>query len=142
MLHRDPAAHVSLDDPPAVADLLDSLRKAGAQEQVTALAGRRRPRLPRRPRQHKRLLYSLREAGAQEQATALAERLPGAGMFEVFREQEGRRDRFRFRAGGRWQPGRAMGLGRPGLMAYAHVGIVQPGHDAPRIHDRFGLTRP
>ena len=56
------AAHVSLDDPDAVARLLDSLR----------------------------------EAGAEEQATALADRLPGAGMFELFREQEGRQDRFRF----------------------------------------------
>jgi hypothetical protein len=42
------------------------------------------------------LLGRLREAGAQEQATALADRLPGAGMFELFRKQEGRQDRFRF----------------------------------------------
>ena len=42
------------------------------------------------------LLHQLREAGAQEQATALADRLPGAGMFEFFREQEDRQDRFRF----------------------------------------------
>jgi len=39
---------------------------------------------------------SLREAGAEEQATALAQRLPGASMFELFREQESRQDRFRF----------------------------------------------
>ena len=32
------AAHVSLDDPDAVARLLGSLREAGAQEQATALA--------------------------------------------------------------------------------------------------------
>jgi hypothetical protein len=43
-----------------------------------------------------RLLGRLREAGAQDQATVLAERLPGAGMFELFREQEGRQDQFRF----------------------------------------------
>ena len=43
-----------------------------------------------------RLLDSLREAGAEEQTTALADRLPEAGMFELFREQEGRQDRFRF----------------------------------------------
>ena len=42
------------------------------------------------------LLDALREAGAEEQAAALAERLPGAGMFELFREQEGRQDGFRF----------------------------------------------
>jgi hypothetical protein len=42
------------------------------------------------------LLGRLREAGAREQAAALANRLPGAGMFELFREQEDRQDRFRF----------------------------------------------
>jgi hypothetical protein len=42
------------------------------------------------------LLYMLREVGAEEQAAALAARLPGAGMFELFREQEDRQDRFRF----------------------------------------------
>ena len=37
-------AHVALDDPYGVAELLDSLRLAGAHEQATALAGRlRRP---------------------------------------------------------------------------------------------------
>jgi hypothetical protein len=34
------AAHVSVDDPDAVARLLDSLRAAGAHEQATALAER------------------------------------------------------------------------------------------------------
>jgi hypothetical protein len=42
------------------------------------------------------LLGRLREAGAQEQVTALTDRLPEAGMFELFREQEGHQDRFRF----------------------------------------------
>jgi hypothetical protein len=42
------------------------------------------------------LLGSLRAAGPQQQATALADRLPGAGMFELFRKQEGRQDQFRF----------------------------------------------
>jgi hypothetical protein len=40
LLGRDPAAHVTLDDPDAVASLLDSLRAAGADQQVTALAAR------------------------------------------------------------------------------------------------------
>ena len=35
-----PAAHAALDDPGAVASLLDSLREAGAHEQAAALAGR------------------------------------------------------------------------------------------------------
>lgn len=34
------------------------------------------------------LLSVLREAGAQEQAAALAEWLPGAGMFDLFRDQD------------------------------------------------------
>ena len=34
------AAHVSLDDPNTVATLLNRLREAGAQEQVTALLQR------------------------------------------------------------------------------------------------------
>ncbi|WP_327743428.1 hypothetical protein OHO28_08950 [Streptomyces europaeiscabiei] len=70
------AAHASLDDPSAVAWLLNRLREAGAQEQVTAL-------LARDPAAHvplddppavAALLEELREAGAQEQANALAER--------------------------------------------------------------------
>lgn len=44
----------------------------------------------------RRLLGRLREAGAAKQAAALAERLPGAGLFELFRKQEGRQDQFRF----------------------------------------------
>ena len=42
------------------------------------------------------LLDSLREAGAHEQAAALADRLPAAGMFELFLEQKGLADQFRF----------------------------------------------
>ena len=38
LLHRDPAAHISLDNLDAVAVLLDKLREAGAHEQATALA--------------------------------------------------------------------------------------------------------
>ena len=92
------AAHVAVDDPGAVASLLGRLRKAGAQQQVTAL-------LRRDPAAHVTLddpgavawlLGSLREAGAPDQATALADRLPGAGMFELFREQEGSQDQFWF----------------------------------------------
>ena len=92
------ADHIPLEDPSDVAWLLGRLRKAGVAAQATAL-------LARDPAAHVSLdhpndvawlLTRLREAGAAEQATALAERLPGEGMFELFRQQEGCRDRFRF----------------------------------------------
>jgi hypothetical protein len=98
LLRRDPAAHVALDDPAGVAALLDRLRAAGAEQQATALL--RRDPAARvaldNPVDVARLLGRLRAAGAEQQATALAGRLPGAGMFELFREQEGLQDRFRF----------------------------------------------
>src|SRR4029077_15974969 len=70
------AAHAALDDPYAVAALLDGLREAGADDQAAALAARD-------PAAHAALddpfdvaalLGRLREAGADEQAAALAER--------------------------------------------------------------------
>jgi hypothetical protein len=42
------------------------------------------------------LLGSLREAGAHEQAAALTARLSATGMFELFLEQKGAADQFRF----------------------------------------------
>jgi uncharacterized protein YidB (DUF937 family) len=74
------ATHVSLDDPAAVAGLLDRLREAGAEEQAAAL-------LRRDPAAHVSLddpaavaglLDRLREAGAEEQAAALLRRDPAA----------------------------------------------------------------
>ena len=47
---------------------------------------------------------------------------PAAGMFELFLEQKGLRGSVPFRTGGRRHPGRAMGLGRPGLMACSRYG--------------------
>jgi hypothetical protein len=49
------------------------------------------------------LLGALREAEASAQAAELIERLPAAGQFHLFCEQEGREDQFRFGrgAGGR-----------------------------------------
>ena len=80
-----------------MAGLLDSLREAGAQTQAAALAERAAAQAPLdNPVAVAGLLASLREAGAREQVTALADRLPGAGLFDLFREQESRRDRFRF----------------------------------------------
>ena len=99
------AARVSLEDPLAVAWLLRVFRLAGAHEQAAALLGRdpaARVSLEdpygslEDPYGVASLLDSLREAGADEQAAALAGRLPGAGMFELFLEQQDGRDRFRF----------------------------------------------
>jgi len=42
------------------------------------------------------LLDSLRRAGAHEQAAALVNRLPAAGMFELFLKHEGSADQFQF----------------------------------------------
>jgi hypothetical protein len=91
------AAHVSLDDPGAVAALLGGLREAGAEQQAAALADRAAAHVSLDdPDAVAALLDSLREAGAEQQAAALAERLPGEGMFELFRKQEDRQDRFWF----------------------------------------------
>ena len=96
-LARDMAAHVALDHPVGVAWLLDYLREAGAQDQVAALA---RDLAPRVSLDHSPdvgiLLASLQEVGAQDQVTALVGRLPAAGMFELFRQQQDHQDRFRF----------------------------------------------
>ena len=119
------AAHAPLDDPARVASLLDSLRRQARTSRPprwptgpppTPLPSARQASRSRRPRLAS-LLDSLREAGAHEQAAALADRLPAAGMFGLFLKQKGLADRVPFRTGGRRHPGRAMGLGRPGLMA-------------------------
>jgi hypothetical protein len=74
LLDRDPAAHTSLDNPSAVAELLDLLHQAGADGQVA---------MERDPAAHAgldnpsgvaELLAVLREAGAAGQAAALASR--------------------------------------------------------------------
>ena len=74
------AAHAGLDNPVGVSLLLDSLRRAGADEQAAAL-------LARDPAAHAALdnprfvaflLDSLRRAGAHEQAAALLARDPAA----------------------------------------------------------------
>ena len=100
LLRRDPAAHVRLDQPGLLSWLLNKLREAGAEEQVTALADRAATHVPLdNPNAMAvlgSLLESLQEAGAEQQATALADRLPGAGMFELFRQQEDHQNRFRF----------------------------------------------
>jgi hypothetical protein len=109
--------------------LLRSPREAGAHEQAAAL-------LARDPAAHAaldnpddvaRLLRNLREAGEHEQAAVLAARLSAAGMFVPVLEQQGSADQFRFGREADGTPGRAMGLGRPGLMS-----CPRPrGHAAP-----------
>ena len=90
------AAHASLENPGGVAWLLRSLPTGGGQ--VAAL-------LHRDPAAHAslyksddvaKLLDSLRKVGAPEQVTALVNQLPGAGMFELFRQQRDPQDQFRF----------------------------------------------
>jgi len=39
---------------------------------------------------------SMREAGAEQQAAVLAGRLPAAGLFRLFGEQDSRQNRFEF----------------------------------------------
>ena len=75
LLARNPAAQVVIDDPGAVAVLLDSLRAAGAPDQVAALAARAADRVALdTPDLVAQLLGSLREGGAHKQAAVLAAR--------------------------------------------------------------------
>jgi uncharacterized protein YidB (DUF937 family) len=97
LLRRDPAAKVALNDPRGVAKLLDSLRAAGLHEQAAELAWRAAANAALNdPRGVAKLLDSLRAAGLHEQATALTDRLPAAGLFELFREVQGCQHQFRF----------------------------------------------
>ena len=104
LMRRDPAAHVPLDDPGAVAALLKIFLEAAAHDQIATLLDRDPaarvslddPPFRTLPPPLKSLLEGLQEAGAREQATALAERLPAAGLFDLFCQQQDRRDRFQF----------------------------------------------
>jgi hypothetical protein len=80
-----------------LADLLDSLQRAGHDAQATALAQCAAAHAPLDdPRRTADLVDRLRKAGAHEQAARLASRLPAAGMFGLFLEQQGPADQFRF----------------------------------------------
>jgi hypothetical protein len=75
LLARDPAAHVTLDDPAAVFSLQEQLGQAGAHEQVMALAERIAADAPLDdPAAVAELLGSLEKLGTHQQVTALAER--------------------------------------------------------------------
>jgi hypothetical protein len=98
LLARNPADRVALDNPGGVARLLGRLRAAGAHDQAAALLARNpadRVALDD-PGGVARLLGRLRQVGAHDQAAALADRLPAVGMFELFLEQQGPADQFRF----------------------------------------------
>jgi len=64
-----------------------------------------------------RLLHTLQALGDAEQAAELMGKLPGAGMFALFcQEQSSSGDRFRFDREADGTPRKAMGLGRSGVM--------------------------
>ena len=81
-----------------MSELLDSLPRAGAHEQVAVL-------LARDPATHVDLdnwhavvplLSAMREACSHEQVSRLESRLPAAGLFSLFLQRHAREDQFRF----------------------------------------------
>lgn len=89
------AAHTSVGDPAALVDLLGTLREVGASDQVATLASRAAAHTSLDdPADFEWLLNRLPRASGQ--AAQLTERLPAAGMFGLFLEQPGVRDRFAF----------------------------------------------
>ena len=112
------AAHAALDDPGAVARLLDSLREAGAHEQAAALPARDPPPTP--PSTTRPAWPACWTACGRRARTSRPPRWPvGCRRPACSGSSSSRRPRgsVPFRTGGRRHPGRAMGLGRPGLMA-------------------------
>jgi hypothetical protein len=82
-----------------VSDLLRALSKAGADGQVTALASRAAAHASLGHMHESaiiELLVAMDLARTRAQATALIERLPAAGQFGLFCQQEGRAEQFRF----------------------------------------------
>ncbi|MFF3089809.1 hypothetical protein ACFVRB_32920 [Streptomyces nojiriensis] len=71
LLAGNPAAHVALDNPPAVASLLMALREVGAHEQITALAERITHVALDNPDAVAGILEGLWDARADEQFAAL-----------------------------------------------------------------------
>ena len=97
LIARDPAAHVSVPDVWAMARLIREFRKAGAIEQALALATRTADYVPLEyPGLVAELLDELLECRAAEQRNTLIERLPGAGMIDLFFEHRGHEQMYRF----------------------------------------------
>jgi hypothetical protein len=91
------ASHAAFDDPVDVADLLDSLRAAGAEQQAAILADRAAADASLDDVEVvDELLGALRRAGAEQQAGRLVDRLPAEGRFDLFHEQPGHEMRYRF----------------------------------------------
>jgi hypothetical protein len=78
-----------LDAPAAVASLLETLRRAGAADQVAALLARDRAAHAKLddPRAVAGLRRALHRAYAVGQAEALTARLPAEGLFDLFCEE-------------------------------------------------------
>ncbi|WP_221640309.1 hypothetical protein [Actinoallomurus bryophytorum] len=93
-------AQAPLDRPYLVATLVEFLHEMGTGPQFERLAGRIAAGLalddPYSGGSLREVLTALREAGADRQADALVERLPGGGQFELFVEQTGTGDLFRY----------------------------------------------
>jgi hypothetical protein len=91
------AAHAALDDPAGVALLVGALREAGAEQQAAALASRAAAHaVLDTPIGVAFLLGALRRAGAGQQAGTLVDRLPREGFFDLFYQQPGHAERYRF----------------------------------------------
>ena len=93
--------HLVTVEPADLADLLHSLREAGARDHVTALP--RRDPAAHTPLDHPAdvaaLLHSLREAGRRTRSPCWPADCQEAGIFGLFRELDDRQDRFRFGPG-------------------------------------------
>jgi hypothetical protein len=89
-----------------VANLLDRMLEASADEQVTKLLGRNAAATVALDNSYSvaRLLGRLRAVGAAEQATELTVRLPAAGLFEPHPDYGSRPYRFGRESGGRPAP--------------------------------------
>jgi hypothetical protein len=97
LLARDPAAHASLSDPLAVAELLRALADAGAAGQQAAMADRviAESALGSAPLAVL-VLIALKDISADGLAADLVDRLPAGGQFRTFLEQDDNAMRYRF----------------------------------------------
>lgn len=83
---------------------------AGAQDQVIALAARAAAHAALDDRLGVAgLLDALRKAGAHEQVALLADRLPGEGLFDLFRAQGNNQALYRFGRDPDGSPARSWG---------------------------------
>lgn len=91
------AARTALQDLQEVAELLEALHRAGAAEDLAALAARAAGQSPLDSSADvRKLLETLHRVGAAEQVALLEERLPAAGLSSLFLERDDHRELFRF----------------------------------------------